>query len=369
MKHRLIRAAEWAVLLPVWREATETEWLRAVAAGGVGLIWLIVTFVGIVAALGGGSGNGNQQFGAAVTKSPTASATPKPTPATPGPAATVTPEATPPPAPPAPAPPAELAIEAATPTPAPAALPSAAVLVGAGDIASCSSSGDEATAALLDNIPGTVFTAGDNVYESGSPAEYANCYDPSWGRFKARTKPVPGNHEYLTAGAGGYFGYFSGIPPYYAYDLGGWRVYALNSSNVDKAAELAWLQADLAANPRLCVVAYWHHPVFTNGPHADDEGKMRAIWDSLAANNADLIINGHDHHYQRFAPISGMREIVVGTGGKNITTPDRKPAALEVDNHDTFGVLQLTLHATSFDWQFVPVAGKTFTDSGSQSCH
>lgn len=368
MRRRLVRAVEWAVLLPLWREATHIGWLRAVAATGVGLIWLIAILVGIAATLGGSGNNGNQPFDAVGTKRPAASATAKPTAATPRPTATVTPEPRP-----------SLALptlpvtqhRAAPAKPGPPAtappLPGAAVLVGAGDIASCSSTGDEATAALLDSIPGLVFTAGDNAYESGSRAEYANCYDPSWGRHKARTKPVPGNHEYLTVGARGYFDYF-GVPNYYAYDLGGWRVYALNSGSIDKAVELAWLSADLAANPRHCVMAYWHHPVFTNGPHADDEAGMRAIWNTLAANHADLIINGHDHHYERFAPISGMREIVVGTGGKGITTPSRSEPGLEVENHDTFGVLKLTLRDGGYDWQFIPVAGKTFTDNGSDTC-
>ncbi|MCA1703389.1 MAG: alkaline phosphatase [Actinobacteria bacterium] len=162
-----------------------------------------------------------------------------------------------------------------TPTPTPTATPTAsstpATLVGAGDIASCSSSGDEATAKLLDAIPGTVFTAGDNAYESGTSSEYANCYGPTWGRHKARTKPTPGNHEYGTSGAAGYFGYFD-VSSYYAYDLGAWRIYALNS-NVARgttSAQVQWLRNDLAANPRRCVAAYWHHPRFSSSSHGDD---------------------------------------------------------------------------------------------------
>jgi hypothetical protein len=286
-----------------------------------------------------------------------------------------------------------------TPTPAPTPAPPApppggtsAVLVGAGDIvpnclAGANMANAEATAALIDNIPGTVFTAGDNAYEEGSSAQYNQCYHPTWGRHKARTKPVPGNHEYLTSGASGYYSYFgaaAGDPTkgYYAWDpMPGWRAYMLNSGSVNKGAELTWLQGDLAANPRQCVVAFFHHPVYTAGPHADDEGGMRDIWRALYDAGADLAVNGHDHSYQRFAPLNrdgngpqsgGMREIVVGVGGKNITTQTRVPAGLEAamdgDTNPAMGVLKLTLQSGSYGWQFIPVPGKTFTDSGSQSC-
>jgi hypothetical protein len=312
---------------------------------------------------------------------------------TPGPSAAPTPVATPTPAPtPAPTP---------GPTPPP---PSGGdqVLVGAGDIvadcvAGSSTARAEATAKLLDAIPGTVFTAGDNVYEQGTLQQYTDCYGPTWGRHKARTKPVVGNHEYLTSGASGYYTYFgdlaspnqpgcvSGCTGYYAYNLGNWRVYSLNSSNVNKTTELAWLQADLAANPRQCSVAIYHHPTLTAGPHANDEGGMLAMWRALYDSKVDLVVNGHDHSYQRFAPLNrdsngvdtanGMREIIVGTGGKNYTTQTRAgttpglEATSDGDTNPADGVLKLTLRATSYDWQFVPVAGKTFTDSGNQACH
>jgi hypothetical protein len=282
-----------------------------------------------------------------------------------------------------------------TPTPAPTPPPSGGdpVLVGAGDIAVCSSSGDEATANLLDGIAGTVFTVGDNVYDSGTATEFANCYAPSWGRHKARTRPAPGNHDYNTSGASGYFGYFgaaAGDPTkgYYAYDIGppgGWRVYVLNSSNVNKTTELAWLQTDLAANPRQCTLAIYHHPTLTAGPHNNDEGGMIAMWQALYDANADLVVTGHDHNYQRYAPLNrdsngvdsanGMRQIIAGTGGKGLYTETRASSTpgLEVtmdgDTNPALGVLKLTLHASSYDWQFVPVAGKTFTDSGTQPCH
>ncbi len=289
----------------------------------------------------------------------------------------------------------------ATPTPAPVLTPvptavptlppppsgGSQVLVGAGDIAKCGIAGAEETARLLDGIAGTVFTAGDNAYEEGTLQQYNDCYEPTWGRHKARTKPVPGNHEYLTSGASGYCAYFGAAAAcpnaYYAYDIGNWRVYALNSSNVNKSVELAWLQADLAANPRACTVAYWHHPTLTAGPHANDEGSMMAIWRAFYDAGGDLVVTGHDHNYQRYAPLNrdsnaatagGMRQIVIGVGGKNITTQSNASStpglevAMDGDTNPAFGVLKLTLGSASYNWQFVPVAGKTFTDSGSQSC-
>jgi hypothetical protein len=262
------------------------------------------------------------------------------------------------------------------------------VLVGAGDIASCSSSGDEATAELLDGIPGTVFTAGDNAYESGTATEFANCYDPTWGRHKARTKPTPGNHEYNTAGASGYFGYFgaaAGDPSkgYYSYNLGDWHVVALNSVCHEvggcgaTSPMVTWLKNDLAANPKTCTIAYWHHPLFSSGS-IGNHPSMRPTWDVLYAGNADVVVSGHDHNYERFAPqrpdgtldrARGIREFVVGTGGGTLYTFKNIQPNSEVRNAGTYGVLKLTLNPTSYEWQFVPVAGQSFTDSGSTSCN
>ncbi|MGH9431903.1 MAG: metallophosphoesterase family protein [Terriglobia bacterium] len=265
------------------------------------------------------------------------------------------------------------------------------VLVGAGDIASCDDlSGAEATARLLDSIPGTVFTAGDTAYPGGTPAQFADCYGPTWGRDKARTRPAVGNHEYHTPGASVYFSYFgaaAGDPHkgYYSYDLGGWHVIVLNSvcSEVGGcnagSPEERWLRQDLATHPTACTVTYWHHPLFSSGAKHGDDPEMKPFWQALYAANADVVINGHDHDYERFAPqdpdgradpARGIREFVVGTGGKNSHRSFGKPVAnSEVRNADTFGVLKLTLHPTSYDWQFIPVAGGTFTDSGTGACH
>ncbi len=262
------------------------------------------------------------------------------------------------------------------------------VFVGAGDIAECPSSGDEATADLLDRISGTVFTLGDNVYESGLGWEFLDCYEPSWGRHKARTRPAPGNHEYKTPGAAGYFGYFEEAAGpadkgYYSYNLGDWHIVALNSM-----CELAggcgatspmvtWLKQDLAANSTTCTLAYFHHPLFSSGKHGNNS-KMIASWRALYAANTDVILSGHDHSYERFAPQRpdgtlswrrGIRQFVVGTGGAGLYPFGAIKANSQKRSASAYGVLKLTLNEASYQWEFVPVSGKTFTDSGTANCH
>ncbi len=259
------------------------------------------------------------------------------------------------------------------------------VLVGAGDIASCASSGDEATARLLDSIPGTVFTAGDNAYEDGSSSDYGSCYASSWGRHRARTRPAPGNHEYLTAGALGYFDYFGTAAGergkgYYSYELGGWHIVVLNTS-LDVSAGSAqeqWLRADLAAHPTMCTLAYWHHPLFSSSSDHGSQAFVRALWQALYEADADVVISGHDHDYERFAPQTpaggvdqarGIREFVVGTGGKSHYAFGAALPNSQVRDSTAYGVLALTLRTGGYDWQFVPIAGSTFADKGSGSCH
>jgi hypothetical protein len=258
------------------------------------------------------------------------------------------------------------------------------VLVGAGDIASCSTTADEATASLIDAINGTVFTAGDNAYDNGSPSDYANCYGPSWGRFKSRTRPAIGNHDYNTPSAAGYFGYYgaagaSNGNAYYSYDAGAWHVVVLDS-NIGMTAgstQETWLRADLAAHPARCTLAIWHHPRFSSGHHGSSTA-VQPLWQALYDAGADLIVSGHDHIYERFAPQTpagqvdntrGIREFVVGTGGAGLYQFEHPAPNSEVKNNTTHGVLKLTLTATGYSWQFIPVAGSTFTDSGSASCH
>jgi hypothetical protein len=260
------------------------------------------------------------------------------------------------------------------------------VLVGAGDIAGCSMPGDEATARLLDSIEGTVFTAGDNVYPSGTAAEFRDCYGPSWGRYKKRTRPALGNHEYVTPGAVPYFEYFGwnagpGRAGYYSYNLGTWHVVVLNS-NVDARLESfqgKWLRHDLMANPAVCTLAYWHHPLFSSATQRDLPRDIKAIWQVLYEFGVDVVINGHVHAYERFTPQNpdgdkdvehGIREFIVGTGGASLA--NKRPVTInpnsEVWDSSTWGVLKLTLHPTGYDWEFVPVKGGTFSDSGSAPC-
>jgi hypothetical protein len=265
--------------------------------------------------------------------------------------------------------------------------PGSVVLVGAGDIATCTGLGDEQTAAILDVAPGTVFTLGDNAYEDGTKAEYERCYAPTWGRQLERTRPSPGNHEYDTRDAAGYFEYFGarageGDTGFYAYAVGDWRIYSLNSNCSDiggcgeGSAELDWLRADLEAHPSRCSLAYWHHPRFSSGEHGDNPF-MEPIWDALAEAGTEVVLAGHDHDYERFAPMGGgavdadrgMTSFVVGTGGKDFRDFQAVAANSVVRNADTWGVLELVLSASRWSARFIPVAGATFTDQAEGACH
>jgi PKD repeat protein len=267
------------------------------------------------------------------------------------------------------------------------ATPGDPVLVGAGDIADCTVTQDEATASLLDGIAGTVFTAGDNAYPDGSTADYRDCYGPTWGRHKARTVPVVGNHEYQTPGATGYYEYFgaaAGDPTkgYYSFDIGTWHAVILNSncaivSCAAGSVQETWLRADLSAHPATCTIAIWHHPRFSSGEHGDD-ASTQPFWAALHAAGADIIVNGHDHDYERFALQTaagaadlnfGIREFVAGTGGKSLRAFVTTAVNSEVKNASSWGLLKLTLHASSYDYSFIPIAGQSFTDAGSGSCH
>jgi lipopolysaccharide/colanic/teichoic acid biosynthesis glycosyltransferase len=260
-----------------------------------------------------------------------------------------------------------------------------ATLVGAGDIASCAYDDDAATALLLDSIPGVVFTAGDNAYPDGTADDFAACYGPTWGRHKDRTRPSAGNHEYYTPGAGGYFGYFGAAagPPgagYYSYELGAWHVIALNSAIEigPGSTQLSWLQADLAGRRPLCALAYWHHPRFSSGATHGSAAWLQPVWEVLYDAGVDVVIVAHEHNYERFAPqtpagsldtLRGIRQFVVGTGGGPAHAFATPLPTSEVRHSGTPGVLTLTLRSDGYDWRFVPVAGGTFTDAGSDDCH
>jgi hypothetical protein len=257
------------------------------------------------------------------------------------------------------------------------------VLVGAGDIAECGVAGAAMTALLLDDIQGIVFAAGDNAYYQGSLDQYERCYTPAWGRHKRRTRPIPGNHEYETAGASGYFSYFGDAASpsnggYYSYDAGPWHVVALNSEiPMDGASpQHTWLRADLAAHPASCTLAYLHRPLFSsgiNGPQPD----VRPLWTTLYNAGVDVVISGHDHIYERFAPQHptgrvdlgrGIRQFVVGTGGSQLTAIATVRPNSEI-RASAWGVLKLTLREGQYAWEFVPVAGESFRDLGIGTCH
>jgi hypothetical protein len=288
----------------------------------------------------------------------------------------------------------------ATPgTPNPPAPPGSPVAtrVGAGDIAQCGSGGPsaskaEASADVLDGIPRDpltkVFTAGDNAYDVGSAAQFSSCYDPTWGRHKDRTRPAPGNHEYGTTGAAGYFGYFGEAAGnagqgWYSYDLGTWHVVVLNSncSSIGGCAagspQNNWLRADLAASSAACTVAMWHHPRFNSGSSHGNNTEVIPLWDALYQYGADVILNGHEHVYERFAPqrsdgtrddAFGLRQFTVGTGGAN-PVGWKTPVANSERRGTPNGVQKLTLRADGYDWNFLPIAGQSFSDTGSGSCH
>lgn len=272
---------------------------------------------------------------------------------------------------------------------APAAQTGDPVIVAAGDISNCSNEQDFETGYLIEGIDGPVLALGDNAYEAGTLQEFQNCYDPAWGRHKARTHPVPGNHEYITGGASGYYTYFGDaatpLEPgctkeckgYYSFDVGAWHLIALNSETPgDPGTEQEqWLRADLAAHPTQCTLAYWHKPRFSSGDHGNGAGQ--GLWNALYDYGADIVLVGHDHDYERFAPQDGsaqyapdrgIREFVVGTGGAQLRDFRFIQPNSEVHNSETFGVLKLTLHPASYDWEFIPIPSQTFRDAGSGQC-
>ena len=284
-------------------------------------------------------------------------------------------------------------------------------IFGAGDIAcapnaagwnggdgTASACAQKRTSNLIQGAGATaVLTLGDTQYNSAFMSEFLGSYDPTWGRFKSITHPVAGNHDYqnTTVKARDYFAYFgasAGDPAkgYYSYDVGSWHVIALNSGTCGPgpfpphsgacdagSAQERWLRADLAAHPAACVLAYWHHPLFSSGQSGNTTA-VRPLYQALYDHHADVVLNGHNHMYERFAlqnpqgaadPSRGIREFVVGTGGNNLETVKQVQPNSEVRRTGTFGVIKLTLADDSYTWEFVPEAGKSFTDSGTTSCH
>ena len=258
---------------------------------------------------------------------------------------------------------------------------------GSGDATHCA---QKRTANLIGTADG-VLTLGDNQYNSGSLTNYLAVFDKTWGVFKGKTFPVPGNHEYGTSGAGGYFSYFGARAGtkgqgWYSFDLGGWHIIAVNSecdrlsgACASGGAEERFVRSDLAAHPAKCTMAFWHEPRFSSGTAIVNNAQALApIWTDLYNAGVDLVLSAHKHFYERFAPLNafgqpvsatnGMREIIVGTGGDDHAGRPAQITGSQVLNNKTFGVLKVTLNAGSYSWQFVGEPGSTFTDSGSTAC-
>jgi hypothetical protein len=280
------------------------------------------------------------------------------------------------------------------------ALAGSVVMIGVGDIARCESNGDEITAALVDsvikvdsaaNVPTLVFTIGDNVYSNGTTRQFAECFGTSWGdpkrRIMGRIRPTPGNHDYNTPGAKPYYAYFGdragpADKGYYSYDFGEWHIVALNSELAYRMPDAAreqekWLEDDLARHRKLCTMAYFHRPLFSSGDHGNALS-MRRLWDILYAGNVDLVLGGHDHHYERFLPqtpagradsVRGIQEIVVGTGGgdlRGVSEPRKPNSGAAILGY--FGVLKLNLGAAEYSHAFIDSRGRIW-DPGSRKCH
>jgi acid phosphatase type 7 len=291
-----------------------------------------------------------------------------------------------------------------TPTPTPTATSDPVVMAAGDNVCGAESSGASCKQMATSDLvvaaaPQAVLVLGDVQYECGEASDFTSFYSPSWGRIKARTHPSVGNHEYRTstdpahdcygnpARAQAYFNYFGAAAGeigkgYYSFDVGAWHLIALNS-NCSQAGgcgvgspQWTWLTKDLAAHPTACTLAYWHAPLYSSGGRATTA--TRGLYQALFDANADLVLTGHDHTYERFAPQNangvrddarGIRQFVVGTGGRNLTSWATIAANSQVRNNTTFGVLKLTLHPTSYDWVFVPIAGQSFTDTGTTACH
>lgn len=293
---------------------------------------------------------------------------------------------------------------AANPTPSPSATPDPdPAIAAAGDIACGSATPGSApcrqmeTSELLAEIrPSAVLALGDTQYEFGEYQDFLRYYDLSWGRLKPITRPAVGNHEYETRGASGYFDYFAGIgrntsevtgnraEGWYSFDVGSWHVISLNSNCTSIAggcgvnsAQVRFLRADLQNSRATCTLAFWHHPRYSSGKSRDDR-TYQPFWDALYEAGTEVVLVGHDHHYERFAPMNpsgqldrarGIRQFIVGTGGHSFQALGDTLPNSEVRNNSTFGVIKMRLRPGRYEWVFQPIPGGTFTDSGSDVCH
>jgi acid phosphatase type 7 len=237
------------------------------------------------------------------------------------------------------------------------------------------------TGQLLDSMPGTLLALGDLAYMQGSAADFRDCYEPAWGRHLDRTRPVPGNHEYVTAGAASFFDFFGGLAGprgqgYYAFPAGSWRIIALNSEvpKTPGTAQNQWLRSELETNRAACTLAFWHRPLFSSGQNGNNDD-TRELWRLLEEFGVDVVLNGHDHMYERFAPqdmdgkakATGIRQFIVGTGGASLYPVGGARPNSEV-RASVYGILAMSLSPTSYQWDFKSV-DSGFHDSGTGACH
>lgn len=268
------------------------------------------------------------------------------------------------------------------------------IILAAGDIADCRKlapelTKSEKTAELIETVlaqdnKALVLSLGDNTYPIGKASEFNECYEKTWGRFKQRTLPSPGNHEYGIPLAQGYYHYFDELAGpdrrgYYKKTFGNWLLLSLNSNIRGQAMQeqLTWLRKELQENKSTCTLAFWHHPVFSSGGHGNNE-VMKKIWELLASHKADIVLASHDHNYERFTPLdargfrddrNGIRSFVVGTGGATLTPMFLPKSTTEIRDNDAHGILKLQLYSTGYEWEFIPIAGQTFKDQGQALCH
>ena len=275
-----------------------------------------------------------------------------------------------------------------TPTPTRTATPTPVIFSGAGDIAICGQEGDDLTAKILNDIPGIIFTTGDNNNESGTLWEFEKCFGPSWGQFKDRIRPSAGNHEYLVPDAADYFTYFGAAAGdiykgYYSYDYGNWHIIVLNSNCGwvggcgPSSPQITWLREDLASHNSLCSLAYWHDPRWSSGLGGSSFW-LDAFWKTLYEYGVELVISSDDHDYERFAPQdtegnldteTGIRQFVIGTGGAGQRPFHKILENSEVQNSGTFGVLKFELYEDRYEWEFLAVEGDSFEEKGQDFCH
>ena len=262
-------------------------------------------------------------------------------------------------------------------------------LLAVGDIGHCGGSGDEAVADVVGTLPGPVLLLGDIAYPDGTAEQFKECFEPAWGRFRSRFRPVPGNHEYHAAGAAGYFDFFGDAAGergkgWYSFDIGPWHVVVLNSNCAEvggcgaESEQVRWLRADLAASTARCTAAAWHHPLFSSGSVHGSDPVTGDLWQALVDEGADVVLTAHEHSYERFAPLDpggrvdqagGIRSFVVGTGGRSQYGFGAPQEGSEVRNGSTFGVLELMMSDDGYRWRFVPAGDGDFTDEGRGRCH